>query len=347
MVHGIMSVVRTILIQLLIVVFIIELSGLFIFKSRTFYDARYLWISADNYRVVDEELWTYKPDSLIRKVAFYSFGETSTTVEYDCTFKTNKEGFPVSSATGVENNFDYVFLGASFVEGEGGCPWMDDELTQTGYSIYNAGLRGTGVANTALVYEHLIDHGLSFKNTIVLAVADEFFRTPSSQFYFDHIDCFQDADCGFGDPEWILSSQTLEFEKSEVARRAQERHSLVRRMFELGASFSTTVDLSSRVYRIFFAKRAQPDLNTLKMNVEALIKLKEIAPNFSLILVSQRDEVGLLGARHMQLQMVEDKLEEVGISWKYCKLRPEHYMPIDGHPNRLGQQEYATCAFGG
>ena len=83
------------------------------------------------------------------------------------------------------------------------------------------------------------------------------------------------------------------------------------------------------------------------MNVEALIKLKEIAPNFSLILVSQRDEVGLLGARHMQLQMVEDKLAEVGISWKYCKLRPEHYMPIDGHPNRLGQQKYATFAFGG
>ena len=180
-----MNVVRIILIQMLVVVFIIELSGLFIFKSRTF-----LWRSipldyADNYRgwrrVVDLQTW--KLDTRWH----FILGETSTTVEYDCTLRQTKK-VSVSSAKSVENNFDYVFLGARFCRGEGGCPWMDDELTQTDY-CYNAGLKGIGGKYCTRLWA-LTQSWFIFQE-YHSSCRRRIFRTPSSQFYFDILIVFK------------------------------------------------------------------------------------------------------------------------------------------------------------
>ena len=66
-------------------------------------------------------------------------------------------------------------------------------------------------------------------------------------------------------------------------------------------------------------------------------------PKMSLILVPQRDEVGLFGRENIDTQIVKKLLISKGISFNYCDLNGDDYMPIDGHPNATGYSKIFAC----
>jgi hypothetical protein len=336
--------VQFLLIALITFVFI-EIIGVFFFtRNNTFYEHRYLNISEDNYRVIDDVFWTYKPSVEIRKTAFYSFAKISTWVEYDCTFLTTTEGFPSTGQPLEKSSFNYLFLGASFIEGEGGCPWNSESLGYKDFSFYNGGLKGTGVANQEMVYDFVSKAGLSFDNVIMFAIAEEFFRTPSSNWYYDNLACFEAVLCNYSNPEWVSDKKDIKSLYNETIDRASNRSSILTLIFDYAAFKSTTVNLIRRLTKMFAGSQSVPDRNTMNMNIEAVSRMLDKHKRTKLVMISQRDEVGFLGIRHLQLKMVEDELKNRNIPWRYCLLEPEHFMLIDGHPNEAGQKRIAECA---
>lgn len=329
----------------LITIIFIEIIGGFIFiRNSSNYEHRYLNISSDNYRIIDGVFWTYKPSSKIRKTAIYSFGKLSTWLEYDCLFTTTKEGFPSTGELSQKASFNYLFLGASFIEGEGGCPWDAESLGYSDLTFYNGGLRGTGVANQEMVYDFLSEQHLSFENVIMFAIAEEFFRTPSSNWYFDHLECFEKQLCKYKDPEWISDNKDYQDLYKETIDRSSNRSPMLSVIFDYFAFKSSTANLIKRFAQILFSDARLPDKNTMIMNIEAVSRMLTKHQNIKLVIISQRDEVGFLGVRHLQLEMVESELKHRKISWSYCLLEPKHFMLIDGHPNRAGQKRIADCA---
>jgi len=62
-----------------------------------------------------------------------------------------------------------------------------------------------------------------------------------------------------------------------------------------------------------------------------------------IILVPQRDELGLLGVENFDTKVVKTFLDANGYEWKECPLGMGDYMPIDGHPNRIGYEKIFKC----
>jgi hypothetical protein len=63
----------------------------------------------------------------------------------------------------------------------------------------------------------------------------------------------------------------------------------------------------------------------------------------NVILVTQRDEVGFLGKKNYDSSYVESFLKSNSISYKWCHLTSNDFMPIDGHPNKNGYKKLFSC----
>ena len=66
-------------------------------------------------------------------------------------------------------------------------------------------------------------------------------------------------------------------------------------------------------------------------------------PNLKVILVPQKDEFGLLGTQNRDTSFVLAKLKELDIHHSVCQLSYADYMPIDGHPNKIGYNKIFNC----
>jgi hypothetical protein len=86
---------------------------------------------------------------------------------------------------------------------------------------------------------------------------------------------------------------------------------------------------------------------TFESNMAALRTLRKKYPQLRLVLVSQRDEVGLLGGKNRKTRLVEDRLAEEEIQYEHCDLGTSDFMFIDGHPNKKGYDKLWRCAFDG
>src|SRR5208283_834199 len=140
------GVAKDILIIMLITTAFIEGLGLFIKPNEYFWDFRNLFVSKNGFRTIEENgLWTYKPNSTVFSASIYHFFSLGW-IEWRCAFKTNRFGM-IDTNYNVEDSVDYLVLGDSFTEGQGGCPWLARDKLQSGSlpTIINAGLQGAGV----------------------------------------------------------------------------------------------------------------------------------------------------------------------------------------------------------
>jgi len=62
-----------------------------------------------------------------------------------------------------------------------------------------------------------------------------------------------------------------------------------------------------------------------------------------IVLVPQKDEVGLLGVENVDTQIVKAFLQSQHFDWQFCPLSADDYMPIDGHPNKQGYEKMLAC----
>jgi hypothetical protein len=126
---------------------------------------------------------------------------------------------------------------------------------------------------------------------------------------------------------------------------------------KLGTTLHNWLHYYSFTYRLFsqykavFAKSERPPETPEQLasspliqgNFAALNTLRGRYPHLQLILIPQRDEVGLLGTPNLDTQVVKQRLTQEQIPYTQCDLTSSDYMPIDGHPNQQGYQKILAC----
>ena len=301
--------------------------------------------------------WLYQPDSVIRQVAVYGFPtprflpQSRYTVEYDCQFTTNRFGLQGRNDQYIESRPTVLVLGDSFTEGRGGCPWMDRIIDQYGeFNILNGGLQITGIESFLRLYEHLVAQGVNIAKIIVIAIADDFKRTPV-EWSQPVIDCL--AFYGSCDQKWmwqpLLDNQTHEDLINQAMARESIRHGdksqrEILRLWIGRNSFLYTFLTAN--FQFYFGsteyREGNPSVGPTPNNIEALEKLRSVDKGLEFILVPQRDEVAM---RRPNIDTLEtrDLLSQMKIKFTSCNLEQGDYLPNDPHPNAGGYSKLAAC----
>lgn len=332
----------------------LELIGLFVFDNRYSWDSRYLFYSKKpivNEYSTSKPFWKYQPNSNIRFVAVYS-NWNGFRVEYDCILRTNSYGFTDTGAT--LNQTDLLILGDSYLEGHGGCPWLtksaidlDPVLRKLG--IFNGGLQGAGV----LQFEQTLEYVTSIsdvKNVLIIAISNDFKRGDSFTWDVDG-ECYSGGACGINDYWFYVPYDATQEDIIEMARQRQVASA---------SNFHDFLTEESFTYRVFLEYKKiirnysgiSNDFNSVDSydlfveNFAALERIRELYPDVKLILIPQRDEVGLLGVKNLDSQVVEEYLDDRSFDYKWCELSSTDYMPVDGHPNSIGYAKLFDCLQG-
>lgn len=209
----------------------LECVGFFIFDSRTDWDNRYLFFNKGaviNAYTETGAIWKYKPMSQVRTSAVWA-DFLGSKVEYDCLFNTNSLGFIDTVAP--EGTIDYLVLGDSFTEGQGGCPWLTKEailsdLELNDIKLLNGGLQGLGVLGFETILKHHLEKKIDIKNIIMIAITDDFIRHSHSKWDTES-ECYNKLICGKHDYWHFISEddyQQSKLEQLSNIRRSQNPH---------------------------------------------------------------------------------------------------------------------------
>lgn len=345
---------KIILIQFALVVFILELIGLWQKSPDYFWSYRYLYINDHAYRQLESGLWTYKPNSDIRSAATYAIPQYRSWVEYDCNFKTNNFGLIDTNYTN-QKTVDWVVLGDSFTEGHGGCPWLTRQsIKESGISdkvIINGGLQGTGVTQ----FENLlglIEKDVEIKNLLIIAISNDFKRGLYPENYWANREkCLNDFECNDDDYWWSIdlnSNHEQLLSKSDLRSIARNNSDEIWQSLNY---YSFTYRAYKKIQKLIQARQTIENKGVMETsskdifnkNFRSLNNIRSKYPSLKILLVPQRDEVGFLGHKNKDTDLVENYLYSNGIPYSVCPLEINDYMPIDGHPNKTGYQKIFRC----
>jgi len=333
-------------IYIALTVIALELIGYTIFDSHYYWEMRYLFISQD--AIVNKEvdipgvakknLWTYAPNTKVRVAAAYS-SLFESWLEYDCIFDTNEFGLIETKAD--LKNLDYLILGDSFTEGHGGCPWLRHQTIKNsslkGLNIINGGLQGTGILSFEAILSH-IEKKTKPRQVIIIAISNDFKRGQPTTWILDN-DCAKKLACSNADYWHFVKHGTTSYDiLSQAVARRENRTNILAKEAEY---YSFTIRTASTILKSWAIKSSQPA--NYSANFEALIRIKEKYPKLKVIMIPQRDEVGMLGAKNLDSQLVQSKLDNLKIKHTACPLNSSDYMLIDGHPNKQGYEKIFQC----
>jgi hypothetical protein len=343
---------KDILIITVITVGLLEIFGIFVKPNEYFWDFRNLFVSKDSFRTIEENgLWTYKPDSTILSASIYHFFGIGW-IEWRCSFRTNKFGF-VDTNYNDENSVGYLVLGDSFTVGQGGCPWLTRDRLQSGSfpKIINAALEGIGLEEMEKISAWL-EKQVKVKNLVLIAISNDFKRAFTPWLWRDHQSCLNDGICDpFLDTYWGVPYDISDASLYAMSRKkAAIRHTFFGFFGRLDGAL-TYYSFTYNVIRKLYSRVTppKPPIDWLwtaahfSKGFESVRRLKQRFPEMKIILVPQRDEVGLFGLENFDTKVVKTFLDANGYEWKECPLGMGDYMPIDGHPNQLGYEKIFKC----
>jgi hypothetical protein len=342
---------RPFLMILILTILAIEAAGLVIGNNGYFWTARQLYVSTGALRPIGPAgLWTYTPDRDIVSAATYRLSGVEAWVEYYCRFKTNKFGL-------IDTNYDadrhaavdYLVLGDSFLEGQGGCPWFTRETLPPSFPVViNAGLQGASIRSTELLEEWLAPQ-VTVRNIALLVISNDFKRVPIPGIWTNRPGCLVEGRCEPGiDYIWTIAPDVTERRLATLSRHYPDtaNQGLLAQVAMTLAYHSLSFDIARRAAAIVGARHDAPseaEDKAFKINFEALHRLHAKFPAMKLVLVPQRDEVGFFGIENSDTARVRRFLAEQGIAYEVCSLGLGDYMPIDGHPNREGYKKLFAC----
>jgi len=327
----------------------IEIAGYWIGNNDYFWEERQLFLSKGAVRPIGEAgLWTYTPSSTILSAATYRLSLLEGWIEYACTLKTNQFGLPDTNVDLSTGQVDVLILGDSFLEGQGGCPWLTrEELRPGDPTILNGGLQGASLQSMALL-EAWLDAQIRIRNIALVIISNDFKRRLIPDIWRNRTDCLANGNCQTRlDLVWGVDR--------DVSRRGLldvSRHVLEATTPNLAEQLHTTLRFHSQSYNLMLrylaltGPHAQPAADPeLEANVAAFEWLRSKYPSMTAVLVPQRDEVGLLGRENLDTARARHMLAESKVTHIVCPLGIHDYMPIDGHPNKQGYDKIRTCLF--
>lgn len=334
-----------------IIITILEVVGYFTHDNNYYFDQRYITQSTDsivNEISTDTPFWKYKPLTKIRSTGIYtSFIEAK--LEYDCIFKTNKYGFV---NTGKFNGIaDFLILGDSLTEGHGGCPWLTEETIDLepnlkNIKILNGGFMSAGIRKFEQVL-YYARNVAKVKKLIIIAISNDFKRDGPSKWHVDR-DCYGRQVCSSVDYFYFRKfSTSIAKLKAESKQRRKERGPNILSEF---SRYSFTIRTIINYKKIFsnylFAENVEKIKSrekSFQKNFNALSRIHELYPDLSIILVPTRDEVGMFGKKNKDSQFIEKHLKKENIKFNWCDLKGNDFLPLDGHPNKVGYKKMFQC----
>lgn len=328
---------------------LIEVVGLFIGDNKYFWLNRSLFISQDAFRSIgDGGLWTYVPDRTIETAATYHLSRFEHWLEYRCRFETNALGLIKTNAD-TRGNVDVLVLGDSFTEGHGGCPWLTEAtLKDTPYTVMNGGLQSNGIADFELL-EAWLSESVSIKELVIVAISNDFKRVPAPDRFNTEGACLKTGDCALDNRSWWgIDNAVTDKDLLAVGRKryAAKGRSAKKQIQDTLTFRSFTYQL----YTVFFhrfnnlaQKPSQRRDRLYQTNFDALARLQEKYPRLRVIMVPQKDEVGLMGRRNFDTIAALEFMDSANIPYKHCPLDRGDYMRIDGHPNADGYKKLFNC----
>jgi hypothetical protein len=326
----------------------IEIAGRWLGNNDYFWEARQLFVSKGALRPVgDEGLWTYAPDATILSAATYRLAGWEGWVEYRCRLTTNRFGLIDTNVDPSAAEVDILALGDSFLEGQGGCPWLTREALPPGYpTILNGGLQGASPQSMELL-ERWLSRRVPIRDVVLVIISNDFSRRLIPHIWQSRSGCLVDGDCAPGvDYIWGVDASTSDGELVDLSSRVlRAGHTGLRGQMHTWLRFHS--HSYALMLRYFVLLDPQPPLvnDEFEANIRAIERLHARYPSMRVVRVPQRDEVGLLGRENLDTMRVRKALAERQIQQTSCPLDLQDYMPIDGHPNAAGYRKIRTCLF--
>lgn len=345
-----MKPIRDLLIILLTTAFLLELTLRVYFDDFLYYAGnRFLFIEPYSFENKSDDFWAYRENAAFEVAALYDFGGYGIFLEYRCTYRTNNLGL-VQDTDFKPGTTALLIMGDSFTEGHGGCPWFYNlEKELEGLSVVNGGLQGTGFKQWVALLEYLHERGVSTNGIVIIAIPDDFFR-PEYTWPQNYLDCLNLKDeC---DPRNVWGPLEHPGDTGRLVYATKERYS--KRFSDKHDKSAFTHWLRHKLYLAKFGELAWSILygaNQLRSEhelpsytMDAINTIRAAAKGkFELILVRQKDEVGLRTLNNRSL-VARAALKDAGIEWSECRLTQGDFMEFDGHPNTDGYRKISACA---
>jgi hypothetical protein len=328
---------------------------LFFFDPNYYWNHRYLFASQGAFVNIGKKLWTYSPNRQIRTIAVYGFPGSgfwpgaSFRVEYDCLYTTNNVGL-VQGADVHPGEHATLVLGDSFTEGHGGCPWFYRvERRLHRMRLLNGGLQGSGPDQWEKLTAYLLSQGIRIDRVLIVAISNDFKRDSFvwPQALLDCMNLWRSCD---PNAHWqpLHPNEGVGSILERSRQWASLRHRGVnngRKVHELllrsSYAYTFAYNIAHNTYRRATGPKGAE--GTIHPEVaEAISSLRRLDNRLRVILVPQRDEVGMRQKNPDSIS-VEHLLNELSIPFEWCPLAGEHFMPLDGHPNAAGYNVLAGC----
>jgi len=337
----------------------LELLLRLVFSDPDYYwDFRFLYVSPNVFQNRADGVWTYRPNSVVREVAVYGLASLlpprpRLVVEYDCLLKSNNLGMLQDRDVGTDSAWT-VIIGDSFTAGQGGCPWVDRlQARRPQDHILNAGLQGSGFVQWDLLLAYLRRQGLSIRRILVIAISNDFKR-PAFNWGPTALDCLNDNVCPSIDHPGLWMPVAMDETHSDLEQRSRarfaQRFGRVKRKDWIKLYVMQNSHLYKLVSRAGQILRGMIDpapaseaAGAFPATDAALESLKALSVPVRVLMVPQRDEVGILGKR-VDARVAESVLKAHDVAYSWCRISGSDFMPNDGHPNRGGYDKLAACA---
>jgi hypothetical protein len=295
-------------------------------RARAFGDRRVAFISPEAFEN-KTGYYAFRPSSSVREVAYYPDAQGSFTLEYDCTFASDRMGFP-SNAIAYEQS-EVLLLGDSYAQGSGGCAWLPGLADDVRNRIYSAAMLGTGVKHWRNILADL-ERIRKPAKILVVFITHDFYR-PDWVFPEQQLACLaQRGDCTgqfwypVSDASAAISAERYALRTPQLGKSGMSK--LLR--YHLTASFT----LFER-----FKRRTESDSQSLQDSLAIVAELAARYP-LKLIWVNEKSEVETPEPRTQRLW---DRLAALDVT--RCTIPKEGFLERDGHPNARGYSVLKAC----
>ena len=314
---------------------------------------RFQFVSPNAYVNRGDGVWTYRPNADLREVAVYGLPtplarEPKLWVEFHCRMRSNNLGLLQDDDVLPETPVTIVF-GDSFTAGQGGCPWFHKlQARRPQDQLLNAGLLGTGFDQWWRLFEYLRTQGVVAKRLLIIAISNDFKRKawtwPDTDF-----NCLDRGICTW---DGVYSWQPVRPDETDSELLARTRARYAMRFSNYSALSFWFLSLEQYSYFLKFLHIAVENIAGLMKFVtggilpetEAALKaFKALGIPVKVLLVTQRDETGILGNEADATGAVA-ALKAHGLPYDWCRLNYDDFLPIDGHPSAAGYDKLVACA---
>ena len=322
----------------------------FAFRNQLF-DYRYQSINTGGFRVVDDRLWTYKPNSTVDIASVYGFPYPYSTfkVEFRCRFDTNEFGLVKGIHPYDPAKKTILLAGDSFTEGQGGCPWthyIEEQFPQ--YNIINGGLMGIGVDNYWDVYQLITKSGIKIDHVILLTIAGDYARNMNSFWITQNMQCFQTGNCK-DSRQFNWTARDINASNAQLEESAQKASLQHYGTWDLSKSLNFFIQHYSQTYTLYNGLKHRgwnPNIAIITPRAEIALKnFKAAYPDMKIVMIPRKIEAGLNYKASDWIE-VEKYLKTNGYKFNQCNISFKNYLYYDAHPTKAGYQELAPCVAG-